>query len=103
MSSALELSGSLLAGAALALWMFGGLWVTVRRLPSIEQPTPLILISFGLRMGGAVLGFALLAFVSWQAALLALVGFVIARTVLVRLLGSSKQIADAAPGGRTSA
>ncbi|UCH25933.1 MAG: hypothetical protein JSV66_18775 [Trueperaceae bacterium] len=103
MSSPLELGGSLLAGAALALWMFGGLWVTVRRLPSIAQPTPLILISFGLRLGGTVLGFALLALVSWQAVILALVGFLIARTLLVRLFGSSRQEADTPNRGRTPA
>lgn len=48
---------ALLAGMALGLAYFGGLWLTVRQLPRTHNPTVLTLISFLGRTGIILLGF----------------------------------------------
>lgn len=75
------------AGGALGVFYFGGLWFTIQRLPGAERPGLIALISFLLRTVIAIGALALVAGESWQRLLAAVVGFFIARMVLVRRLG----------------
>ena len=78
---ALALSAGLLLGAI----FFGGLWWTVRKGASSEQPAFWFLGSLLLRMSIALAGFYLVSGGHWERLLVCLVGFVIARLVVMRL------------------
>ena len=78
---ALALSAGLLLGAI----FFGGLWWTVRKGASSEQPAFWFLGSLLLRMSIAFAGFYLVSGGRWERLLVCLVGFVIARLVVMRL------------------
>ena len=77
---------SLVMGALLGAFHFGALWITVRRLPTAERPETLVMFSFLIRASGVLLGLYLFAGANVERLLLCLVGFVIARTVLIRRL-----------------
>ena len=78
---ALALSAGLVLGAI----FFGGLWWTVRKGASSEQPAFWFLGSLLLRMSMALAGFYLVSSGHWQRLLVCLIGFVIARLVVLRL------------------
>lgn len=83
-----ELSYMILAfigGLSLGTLFFGGLWLTVRKTVGSKSPGLLVFGSFVIRGGLTVLGFYFIAGDSWKRLLLALVGFVIARLVILRL------------------
>lgn len=82
MSTALSLSLVLLAGVGLGLFYFGGLWLTVQRLPTIRHPALLMLGSFFLRTLAALVGFYVIMSGSWVRLLVCLTGFIVIRTVL---------------------
>jgi F1F0 ATPase subunit 2 len=82
-----EVALSLISGTALGLFYFGGLWLTVRRLPMSSQPGLLSAISFLVRTGIVIMGFSYIMEGRFERPLSALVGFLIARIVLVRLIG----------------
>lgn len=77
---------SVLAGVALGAVFFGGLWWTVRRALTSQQPAFLVLGSMLGRTGLVVVGFYLVSGGEWQRLLFCLAGFVIARLILVRVL-----------------
>jgi len=87
MDRIIPLSLSLLAGVALGTLFFGGLWLTVRATARSRRPVLLVLVSFWVRLAVVVAVFVLLARGHWQWAVAALLGFILARLVLVRLLG----------------
>ncbi|WP_298716003.1 ATP synthase subunit I [uncultured Oceanisphaera sp.] len=87
MSNTLMWAGSGGAGLALGLFFFGGLWWTVRRGLSSSHPASLFLASLLLRTGIVLTGFYLVADGHWQRWLACLLGFVIGRLLLMRLLG----------------
>lgn len=89
------------AGLGLGLFYFGGLWLTVRRLPASRYPVPLLLISFAGRTAAAVVGFYFVMDGRWERALACLVGFLVARIVLTARLRPDR--APAAPRGREEA
>ncbi|MBA3923357.1 MAG: ATP synthase subunit I [Nostocaceae cyanobacterium] len=60
MSNLLLLPLTLLAGFALSLFYFGGLWLTVRRLPTAQNPVLLTLVSFLGRLAIVLASFALI-------------------------------------------
>lgn len=74
----------LLAGFALGIIFYGGLWLTVRALPKSKHALLLALASFWGRTGLVIGGLFLAMDASWQRALVCLVGFAIARQVLAR-------------------
>lgn len=74
---------ALAAGLALGLFYFGGLWLTVRRLPGARRPTLLFVASFVGRTALTLLGFYLIMDGSWDRMLACLLGVIIARQVLV--------------------
>jgi len=97
MSDAPYIALALVVGAGLGLFYFGGLWLTLQRLPESRHPALFALMSFFGRTVVVVLGIFLVARASWQRVAACLVGFVIVRGLLVRRLGPEKKAA-AAPG-----
>lgn len=80
-----------LAGGALGAVYFGGLWLTVRRLAHTRRPTLWLLSSFFVRTALTLLGFYLVLRMGWATLLACLVGFLLARVLLMRQLGSAAQ------------
>ena len=64
---------------------FGGLWWTVRKCVSSKQPGLWVLGSVLLRTGTVFVGFYLAARGHWERLLVCLLGFVIARLIVMRL------------------
>ncbi|WP_313952601.1 ATP synthase subunit I [Accumulibacter sp.] len=80
---ALVLAG--MAGFALGVVFFGGLWWTVQKAVSSRRPALLFLGSLLLRMSLALAGFYAVGHSDWQRLLACLFGFVVVRFVAVRL------------------
>jgi len=76
---------SWLVGAILGTFFFGGLWWTVRKAVSSDKPALWILASLVLRMTVALGGFLLVANRSWQRMVFCMLGFVVARMVVMRI------------------
>ena len=75
---------------------FGGLWWTVRRGVLIEHPASWFLGSLVLRMSIAMAGFYVVSGGHWERLLVSLVGFIIARLVIIwmsRPSGASEALA----------
>lgn len=87
MTQILFLLLALMAGLALGLWYFGGLWLTVQRLPRARNPGFLSLVSLMIRLGVTLAGFYLVMAGRWERLLACLAGFLLMRIVLVRRLG----------------
>lgn len=87
MSSSLALLLSGMAGAVLGVVFFGGLWWTVRKAVTSRQPALWFFGSALLRMAVALAGFYFVSDGHWQRLLACLLGFVIARFILMRLAG----------------
>ena len=77
---------ALAAGLGLGLFYFGGLWLTVRRLPRSRHPVPLLLASFAARTAVAVAGFFFVTGDRWERGLVCLGGFVAGRFALTSRL-----------------
>jgi F1F0 ATPase subunit 2 len=71
------------AGVGLGLFYFGGLWLTVRRLPTTRWPALLTLGSLLGRLAPTLVGFYLVMAGRWERLLACLVGFVLVRLVIV--------------------
>jgi F1F0 ATPase subunit 2 len=84
MNSSMHLFLALTFGFAIGIFYFSSLWVTVRQLPTTQQPILLIVGSLLGRLSIAVLGFYLVMDGSWQRLLVALLGFLLARSILIR-------------------
>ena len=83
-----ELLTSILAGVAglfLGAIFFGGLWWTVRKGVSSPRPALWFLGSLLLRMGVVLAGFYLVGGGQWQRLLGCLIGFVVARFLVLWL------------------
>ena len=76
---------ALLAGIALGVFFFAGLWFTVRKGVAAKTPAAWFLVSFLVRMAVVLGGFYWIAQAGeWQPLSMALLGFIIARMVLTR-------------------
>lgn len=76
----------LLAGLALGIFFYGGLWFTVERLARARNPALLALGSFWIRMLAVLAGFLLLMNQRWQYGLALLAGFTAGRLAISKLL-----------------
>ena len=76
----------LLAGLSLGTFFYGGLWFTVRALPWSNHPVALALGSFWARTALVLAGFALVAARGWLGVAVCMVGFVLVRILLSRLI-----------------
>ena len=79
------------AGGGLGAIFFGGLWWTVRQSVSSQRPALWLFGSWLLRMGVALSGFYFVAGGHWKRLLACLLGFVMARLVVIWLTRSSGQ------------
>jgi len=95
-TTVLWLALALVAGVGLGLFYFGGLWLTVRRIPASRHPVLLTLGSFVGRTVAVVLGFYLVMGGHWERLLASMAGLIVARILLVRRLGSSRPGAGSA-------
>jgi F1F0 ATPase subunit 2 len=78
------------AGAALGVVYFTGLWVTVKHLPDARRPFAALLGSFLARILLLMTGFTLLMNGRGEFISAALLGFLLAREILVRRLGLNR-------------
>jgi F1F0 ATPase subunit 2 len=86
MSGLISVALRLLAGLTLGTFFYGGLWFTVRALPCSSHPVALALGSFWARTALVLAGFILVAARSWLDAAVCLVGFMLIRILLGRLI-----------------
>jgi F1F0 ATPase subunit 2 len=93
-SSVMSLSLAVLAGLLLGLFYFGGLWLTVRRLPSSKRPGMLMLGSFTARLLITLCGFVLLMDGNWERIVACMAGFLATRFVITRKLAPGKGTAS---------
>ncbi len=84
MTEVLSLILTLLVGMSLGAMFFGGLWWTVRRVFSSNQPALWFLGSLLLRTWLAMTGFYFVARGNWVRLPVCLVGFVAARLIVTR-------------------
>jgi len=72
-------------GMVLGLFYFGGLWLTVKRLPFSASPALLTLCSYLGRLVVTLSGFFLVMAGSWERLLAVMSGFMVMRIILVRI------------------
>jgi len=85
MSEAPTLILALLAGVSLGTIFFGGLWWTIRRGVASPRPAAWFLGSLVLRAIIAAAGFIFVAQGDWRRLVACLLGFLLARLVVMRL------------------
>lgn len=76
-----------LGGCLLGAFYFGGLWITVKRMPHSRHPQAIMLLSFVLRLMVTLAVFYLLCRDDWRKWAMSLIGFMMMRTVSVRITG----------------
>jgi F1F0 ATPase subunit 2 len=82
---------SLIAGLALGLFFFGGLWWTVRKAINSSNPALWFFSSVMLRMAVVIFGFYLVMAGDWRRLCIALVGFIIARMIVTHFSPSPQE------------
>jgi F1F0 ATPase subunit 2 len=87
MSEILAVAMAFVAGVALGVIFFAGLWWTVRKGVSTRCPALWFLGSLLLRSGIVLAGFYLVSTGRWQRLVLCLIGFVIAQISVTSLSG----------------
>jgi F1F0 ATPase subunit 2 len=75
----------LLAGGLIGIVFFGGLWLTVQKGLTSDHPALWFFGSTFLRTGFALAGFYFISQGDWRKILIGLLGFFIARVVIIRL------------------
>ena len=83
-----EFSGLVLAfaaGLSLGAIFFGGLWWTVRKAVSSKHPALWFLGSLLVRMSLVLVGFYFVGRGNWQHLVACLLGFIVARFIVIRL------------------
>ena len=80
-----------LAGAALGVIFFGGLWWTVRKVASSGHPARWFLVSGALRTGIVLAGFYLVGGGHWQRLVGTLAGFILARLAVMWLTRPTRE------------
>ena len=78
------------AGAVAGTLYFGGLWLTVRRLPTVRRPLLLSLGSLAVRTAVTVAIIFLAARHHWLLLVTCMAAVVASRTVLVHVLGPAR-------------
>lgn len=80
-----------IAGLLLGVIFFGGLWVTVKKLTASKMPALLVLSSFIFRVGIVLIGFYFIGLGDWKKLIICLIGFVVARFVVIRYTKSADE------------
>lgn len=87
MSESVRLLIPLIAGVFLGVLYFTGLWLTARKLPDRRRPFASIVWSFLARASIVVIGFYVIMNGRGDQLASSLLGFLIAREILIRRLG----------------
>jgi len=82
---------ALIAGLALGLLFFGGLWVTVKKAVASKIPAIWFFISLLVRLSITLIGFYYISLGSWQRLIVGVVGFIMARFIVLRLTKSIEE------------
>lgn len=85
MNETLFLTLTFMAGLVLGALFFGGLWFTVRKAVSANVPALWLIGGFIIRTGITLIGFYYVSIGSWQRMLSCLVGFVVARMLVMKV------------------
>ncbi len=72
-------------GILLGLFFFGGLWWTTKKGLLSKTPALWFLTSLFVRIGIVIIVFYYLSRGHWERALICLIGFIIARTIIMRI------------------
>lgn len=96
MADPLNLALAFVTGALLGVVFYGGLWWTVRKAVSSQQPALWFFGSQLVRMGVVLVGFYLVSDGRWERLVACLVGFVLARMLVVRFTGPPLEAHDGA-------
>jgi F1F0 ATPase subunit 2 len=91
MNEPLSLASALLVGVLLGAFFFGGLWWTVRQGLTSKRVVLWFFGSMLLRTGIVLLGFYLILGDNWKRLLAGLLGFIIARLIVMRLTRAAQQ------------
>jgi F1F0 ATPase subunit 2 len=94
MNNILILALALVAGLVLGTIFFGGLWWTVRKGVFSKSPAPWFLGSMLLRMSLVLAGFYFVGRGDWERLVTCLLGFIIARFIVMRLTRTSIEHSD---------
>lgn len=78
------------AGILLGAFYFGSLWWVVSRVPKTQMPEVLMVASYFVRTTVVLAGFYFVMGGSWERLIVCLVGFLIARTVMIRILRAAE-------------
>jgi F1F0 ATPase subunit 2 len=94
MNESLIITAVFIAGIALGILFFGGLWLTVKKTINSPMPAFWILGSFLLRVGITLIGFYYIATGSVQRLLICVLGFITGRFIITRFtkLNKDKQM-----------
>ncbi len=76
------------AGIALGIIFFGGLWLTVKKMVTAKIPALWVLSSFIIRFGIVLLGFYFISFGNWQRLISCLLGFIASRFMVIQFTKS---------------
>jgi F1F0 ATPase subunit 2 len=82
---------ALLGGMALGAFYFGGLWYTIRQIPTSTRPGMLLIASMVVRMAVILGAFILIMDGSWQRLLACVVGFILMRQIMIKRWGPPRQ------------
>jgi F1F0 ATPase subunit 2 len=91
MSDFLSLAVALFTGIALGAFFFGGLWWTIHRGVTSETPALWFLGSLLLRTGAILAAFYVVSQGHWSRLVSCLLGFLLARMIVVRRLGRADE------------
>lgn len=83
MNSVLYPIWALVVGLFLGTLFFGGLWFTVKKTVTSKMPALLVLGSFIIRVGITLAGFYFIGLGNWKILVICLIGFIIARFVVI--------------------
>ena len=86
--------GAVASGFAFGALYFGGLWLTVRSVPTMQQPAFWFLVSYVLRISVVLAGFYVVMGGRWERLVACMVGFFLARTLLIRHLRDVGQVSN---------
>lgn len=79
---------AIIAGIALGMIFFGGLWFTVKKAVTAKIPALWFFTSFFLRISVVMLGFYFISPGGWQPLIVSVLGFILARFVVTHLTKS---------------
>jgi F1F0 ATPase subunit 2 len=80
----LSITLALVSGVGLGAIFFGGLWLTLLKLPTTRWPLLLALGGLIGRMGITLIGFYLVMGGSWQRLIACVLGFILIRQLFIR-------------------